>query len=247
MRGKWLSVIAAVASLIVIAALAYVFFPRSPFLREELVDGKYECRIGYTGEDYRGFEAGKIFYVKDGAEHEGYYSSYLRDSLDWIKANTPEDSVFLNWWDYGHMIVGYGERDCVGKNPSEEALVSIADSTGQRELDPHEKIVDVGKALTTTNVSETAAIMEKYGATYLLVTTEDGKGKPYWIFHFAGLDFYADYWNTTWQATDLPFDPNQYNETGKETVIYKVLTHADLPGFTLVYSDENVKIYKHST
>jgi hypothetical protein len=77
------------------------------------------------------------------------------------------------------MIVGYVERDSVGQNPSEEALVSIGDPTGVKELDPHTKIVDVAQALTTTNASETVTIMEKYGATYLLVTVEDGKGKPY--------------------------------------------------------------------
>jgi asparagine N-glycosylation enzyme membrane subunit Stt3 len=246
LMGKKLSLILVSSILIiVIVTLVYVFLFSSPFLREEYVGGRYNCRIGITGEDPRGFEVGKIFYVKGGVEHEGYYNEYLRDALDWIKTNTPENAVFLNWWDYGHMIVGYSERDSVVKNPSEEALVSVADPTRFEELDPHEMIVDVAKALTTTNESETVAIMEKYGATYLLVTVEDGKGKPYWIFHFAGLDF-ADYMNISWQGSDLPFDPNQYNELGKETVIYRVLIQAEISGLTQIYSDGNVKIYKRS-
>jgi hypothetical protein len=77
------------------------------------------------------------------------------------------------------------------------------------------------------------------------VTVEDGKGKAYWIFHFAGLDF-ADYTNVSWQGSDLPFDPNQYNELGKETVIYGVLIQAEISGLTQIYSDENVRIYKRS-
>jgi hypothetical protein len=30
-------------------------------------------------------------------EHEGYYNEYLRNALDWIKTNTPENAVFLDW------------------------------------------------------------------------------------------------------------------------------------------------------
>lgn len=246
MRSRWFLVLTSVVSLVVIAVLAYLLLPSLQFLREEHVGGEYDCRIGITGEDPRGFEVGKVFYVKDGVKHDGYYGGYLRDALDWIKTNTPENSVFLNWWDYGHMIIGYGERDSIVKNPSEEALVSVADPTEFEELDTHEKIVSVAKALTTTNASETLATMEMYGATYLLVTGEDGKGKPHWIFHFAGLDFYTDYWNTSWQGSDLAFDPNQYNESGKETVICRLLAEAEIPGLTQVYIDENVKIYKRS-
>jgi hypothetical protein len=247
LMGKKLSLIlVSFVLVIIIVALAYVFWFSSPFLREEYVGGRYECRIGITGEDPRGFEVGKIFYVKDGVKHEGYYNEYLRDALDWIKSNTPENAVFLNWWDYGHMIVAYGERDSVVKNPSEEALVSVADPTGFKELDPHEMIMDVAKALTTTNESETMAILKKYGATYLLVTVEDGVGKANWIFHFADLNF-ADYMNESWQGSDLPFDPNLYNERGKETVIYKLLTQIQIKWLTQIYADENVRIYKFST
>lgn len=82
MGRKWFLVIASAALLIVIVALAYVFFLSPRFLRWEHVGGKYECRIGITGEDPRGFEVGRLFYVKDAVEHEGYFNAYLRDALD---------------------------------------------------------------------------------------------------------------------------------------------------------------------
>lgn len=229
--------------IIIISVLVYVFVFSPQFLREEIIGGKYECRIGITGEDMRGFEVGNVYYIKDGVEHDGYYNEYLKDALDWIKINISENAVFLNWWDYGHMIVGYSERDSVVKNPSEEALVSVADSTRFKELDSHERILDSAKALTTTNESEIVAIMEKYEATYLLVTAEDGTDKAHWIFHFAGLEL-TNYLNTSWQSSELPFNPNQYNENGKETTLYKVLTQAEVTGLIQVYNDENVKIYK---
>ncbi len=245
MGSKWFLALAAASLLIVIAALVYVLLPSSQFLREEYVGGKYECRIGITGEDPRGFEVGRLFYVKNGVEHEGYFDAYLRNTLDWIKAHTLENAVFLNWWDYGHMIVGYAQREAVIRNPSQEALISVKDASEFKELDPHEVIVDVAKALTTTNENETLETMSEYGATYILVTAEDGTGKPYWIFHFAGLNF-TNYVNTSWQPSSLAFDPNQYNELGKETVIYRILVNAEIQGLTRVYSDENVRIYKCS-
>lgn len=148
-----------------IAALVYVLLPSSQFLKEEYVGGKYECRVGITGEDPRGFEVGRLFYIKDGVEHEGFFNAYLRNALDWIRAHTPENVVFLNWWDYEHMIIGYAERESVIRNPSQEALISVKDASEFKEFDPHEMIVDIAKALTTTNENETLETMSKYGAT----------------------------------------------------------------------------------
>ena len=242
LERKKLLVLIAMILPIVIIAFANVFL--SPqFLREEYVGGKYDCRIGITGKDQRGFEEGALFYVKNGVEHQGYFNSYLRTALDWIRANTSENTIVLNWWDYGHMIVGYAERDSVIKNPSQEALISVKNPSGFQELDPHPMIVDVAKALTTINVSETLVAMNKYNATYIMVTVDDGKTKPYWIFHFAGLNF-TDYLNASWQDTGLPFDPNQYNTLGKETIMYKILVNSQIQGLIQVYSDQNVRIYK---
>lgn len=228
------------ALLILTVVLAYVFILSPGFIRIEYIGGKYECKIGITGRDSRGFEIGRLFYIRDGIEHEGYFNAYLRSALDWIKGNTPENAIFLNWWDYGHMIVGYAERESVIRNPSQETLISVKDASQIKELDPHEMIVDVAKALTTTNENETLEIMRKYNATYILVTLEDGKEKAYWIFKFAGLNF-TNYVN---QSSTMAFDLDQYNSLGKRTVIYRILVGAEIQGLTQVYFDENVRIYK---
>lgn len=138
MGRKWFLILGSAALLVVIAALVYVFFPSPRFLREEYIGGKYQCRLGISGEDPQGFEVGWLFYVKDGVEQNGYFNAYLRNALDWIKLDTPESAVFLNWWDYGHMIVGYSEKESVIKNPSEEALVSVRDPADYEELVPHD-------------------------------------------------------------------------------------------------------------
>jgi len=188
--------------IVVVAVVGTYFFWINKPLKEEVVGGTYNVKLIIEGNDTRGFEYGYIVYTKGGVEHIGYYNSYLRNALDWIKTNTPENSTFLCWWDYGHMICGYAERESIVKNPSKEALVSVADKYKPtiKELDPHEKILDVAHALTTTNENVIKEIMEKYDANYILLTTEDGGGKAPWIFHFAELN-YTNYYKPT-----PPFD-----------------------------------------
>lgn len=233
--------------IILITILVYTFFFSGPkYLREEYVGGKYECSIGIFGEDPRGYEVGEIRYVKNDVHYKGFYNSYLRDAMDWIKADTSVDAVVMSWWDYGHMIVGYSEREAVIKNPSQEALMSVKDPSYYSEFEPHKKLVDVATALTTTDISETISLMEKYGADYILVTYEDGGGKANWIFHFAGLNF-ADYMNSTWLQqghSGYTFNQNMYNDLGKQTTIYKILAIEAIEGLELTYSDENVVVYK---
>ena len=245
---KNLLIIVSIVLLIAIVALAYVFLSAPKFLRED-VGGKYQCRIEIIEKDPRGFDIGFVYYLKEGVEYKGGYDSSLKDALDWIRNNTSDNAIFLNWWDYGHMVVGYAERESVIKNPSEEALISVGNPSSYKELEPHEKIVDVTKALTTTDENETISIMNKYNATHILVTVVDGAGKATWIFRFAGHNI-TDYMDTSWYYTgpwSYTFDPNMYNELGEKTTIYKILTNAEIAGLTQVYSDENVRIYKRST
>jgi asparagine N-glycosylation enzyme membrane subunit Stt3 len=234
--------LASAAVLVVAGVLAIAFWLPGTV---EYVGGKYQCRIEITGQDPRGFKVGRIFYAKDGVEHRGYWGENMRNTLDWIRNNTPGNAVFLNWWDYGHMIVGYAERESVSKNPSEEALISVIDPSDFPELDSHTIIVDVAKALTTADENETLATMSKYNATYILVAADDGKGKAGWLFNFAGLN-YSAYYNYSWQPTNLPFDANQYNELGRQTVFCRILSNAQIYGLTQVYTNENFTIYKRS-
>jgi asparagine N-glycosylation enzyme membrane subunit Stt3 len=230
--------------------MIYFFIVSKP-VKEEVIGGKYNAKliVEGKGKDVRGleFEYGEIVYTKDGIEHRGYYNSYLKKALNWIKANTPENSTFLCWWEYGHMIVGYAERESVIKNPSAEALIYLTDKSKIKELDPNEKIVDVARALTTTDENTTKAVMEKYGASYILVTLVDGSPYGYWIFKLAGLN-HTDYFRPVSPFGEglILFRSEDYTELGKQTIIYKLLTDANMQFLHVVYSDEMVKIFKIS-
>ena len=51
------------------------------------------------------------------------------DSLEWIKNNTPEDSVIASWWDYGYWIQTKGERASLADNAtiSTERIIKLAE------------------------------------------------------------------------------------------------------------------------
>jgi len=226
-----------VAVAIVVAGVGLYFTlkndGRGPPESVETVGGKFNVTISFW-EDHAQME----YTDEDGKHSETYFMVEMRDGLDWIKANTPENAMFLCWWDYGHMIKGYAERNVIARNPSEEILESIQcareDPTCVKEFDPHEKILDVAAALATSNSAETLQIMEKYDATYIVVCVDD-LIKASWIYRIAGLEE-TDY---------LVFEDSEtrFSEAGKQTMIARLLENRDVD-FTLIYEDEEIKVYK---
>lgn len=220
-------------------ALTIQYFFGVP-VQKEVLGGKYNATI-LIKSVYLDFDVGEILYTVEGVEHRGFYGAYFRDALEWIKVHTAENASFLNWWDYGHMIFGYGERDTIIKNPSQEALDSVVNPDDFRNLEPHVKLVEVASALTTTEVNLTKSIMDTYDATYIILSTEDGGFKTVPIFTYSGLTV-EDYV----QPPPYPdtFKSGDYTSLGKDTILYKLLDNNEVEGLTQVYSDEIVKIFK---
>ncbi|MCJ7425278.1 dolichyl-diphosphooligosaccharide--protein glycosyltransferase subunit STT3 [Candidatus Bathyarchaeota archaeon] len=237
--------IVAVIAIIVVAAVvigAVSYYNLTQKSKElptstEHVGGRYNATLSFFKDG-----SAQIEYTDETGNHsEHYFESEMRTGLDWINGSTPENATFLCWWDYGHAIKGYAERKVTGRNVSHEwiEMVQIArtDPSAIKEFDPNEKLVDVAKALTTSNGTETRQIMEKYGATYVVVYKDDGPpvGKVWWMFKVAGLDP-ASYWKLE-NSTQL------FNDAGKQTMLSRLLDNRDT-GFTLVYQDESMKVYK---
>jgi hypothetical protein len=133
------------------------------------------------------------------------------------------------------MIKAIGERNPITRNPSYEIIDSIADPSGIKEYDSHEKIRDVAIAFTTNNQTKLTHIMEKYNAEYLIVGKNDLFTTAH-LFKIAGLTYtnYVVNQNGDWSFTEL----------GKETIIAKLLNNNTDSGLTLVYQDQEMKIYK---
>jgi asparagine N-glycosylation enzyme membrane subunit Stt3 len=228
--------IIAVAAVVIAAISYYSLTQKSKELptSTEHVGGKYNVTLSFFNRS-----GAQMEYTDETGSHSGfmYFEPQMRIGLDWIKNATPENAVFLCWWDYGHMIKGYAERSVVARNPSHEWINMIAEPWRSQvtEFDPNEKIVDIAKALTTINSTETLQTMQKYGATYVVVYKDDLL-KSSWMYKVAELDpptQYITYQNSTYTFTDA----------GMNTMISRLLDNRDT-GFTLVYQDASMKVYK---
>jgi len=195
----------------------------------ENVGGRYNATIIGFGDHY------KVEYTDEDGKHiDGYFEDEMRSGLDWIKNYTPENATFLCWWDYGHMIKGYAERETVVRYPSEEIRESVANQSSIKGFDPYDKIFDVATALTATDLNVMLQIVEKYNVTHILVSGDDSS-KAGWIFRAAELEP-MDY---------LIFHDSEveFNDEGMQTMIAKLLENRDT-GLTLVHEDEEIKVYR---
>ena len=202
------------------------------------IGGKYQATLSLMAQ-FGEFESGDILYTIDGVERRGYFYSGFASALDYLKKNSPEDSTIFAWWDYGNMIIGYGEREAVAINPSEKLLIGVTNSSTNIETDPDKVIDNIGKALTTGDSAETLSLLKKYDAEYLLVAAgplgDEGKAK--WIFFAGGvpLDDMNNYW----------IDGEIVGQ-GMHTILYKMLNKDDVDGFKLIFTDQNTRVYQIS-
>ena len=226
-QRKWTStILVVVLAVLTVALLAYYAFISTPGKVEE-IGGKYDVVIKF----WRRNNVVTIEYTDESGRHMGLFWNDTRKCLEWIKENTSENAVFLCWWDYGHMIKGYTGRDVIIRNPSKEIQKSVANPKKVREYDPHERIVDVARALSTEDPNVTLNIMKKYNASYIFIYKDDLR-KAGWIFWAAGLNS-SDYIN----------DEGNFTDRGKQTILYRLVSGIN-PVFTIAYQDERVKVYR---
>jgi asparagine N-glycosylation enzyme membrane subunit Stt3 len=134
-------VVVAVVAIVVVVSVGLVLQGSETPETFEEIGGKYDAIVSYYGDNRTLIE-----YRDETGNHIGDYYPSMAASLDWVKANTPEDSVFLCWWDYGHMIEAYAERDAVVKDPSEEILDSVVVTGDITEFASHQTILGVADA-----------------------------------------------------------------------------------------------------
>ena len=54
--------------------------------------------------------------ILNGASFYQMATGDWRDATNWLKENTPDDSVVFTWWDYGYYIQTLGERTTLADN-----------------------------------------------------------------------------------------------------------------------------------
>ncbi len=185
------------------------------------------CTLRNSTEQNTMTTSPRFTYSRDGRNFTpDYYDESLKDALKWIKDNTSQDAVFLSWWDYGHMIRAFGERDVVVYAPSPNLNDTIgAPWTPEKgPFSAEETTRDVARALLSNNSSETLDIMKSYNATYVFVYASDPM-KSYGMFVAIG-------------------ESDKSIRDVEDTFINKALREEEIEGMELAYSDENVVIYR---
>lgn len=155
-----------------------------------------------------------------------YQPSDIGPCMDWIRTNTPEDAVFLCWWDYGHTIRDLGKRDVIIFSPSYE--MDSEHTAGHHwnveksgELASQERIQDVALALLALDSTQTIEIMHKYNATYIFIHHSDIT-KSWAMYYVLG----------------------EPSSTSTDTVLSKTLNKEDIQHFKLAYTDQVATIYE---
>ena len=176
-------------------------------------------------------------------------SSDWTDSLEWIKNNTPKDSVIASWWDYGYWIQTKAERATLADNStlSTEKIKKIAQIFLSEPEEGWKSLEDMGADYFVLFVAA-----QRYGvdgsqnqSIYNLGGGGD-ESKKQWFMRIAGEPLgkylYNDgisgtdtFWNETLMGKMIPFEPIGYVnfQTNEQSLTFQ-------PGFTPVY-EKNIK------
>jgi len=184
--------------------------------------------------------------ILNGGSSYGVSTNDWTEPLEWIKNNTPEDSVIAAWWDYGYWITTMSDRT---------TLVDNATLSGPR-------IAEIAKILLSSP-DEAWNSLQEIGVDYILVFVagqriDQGQDEPVyllngggdeskkqWFMRIAGVPLQKyvhpdgssgtdEFWNNTLLGKLFPFSTLAYidsrnTETQSET--WK-------PGFTAVYGKD---------
>ncbi len=106
---------------------------------------------------------------------------------NFLKTQTPQDSLVGTWWDPGHMVTGLAERRVVadGAHCGFDCKYTIND-----------RIVDLGKTFATNNENESVQIIRKYqgdSPKVYWIASDDLIGKFQWLQYYGtGCDARSD-------------------------------------------------------
>jgi hypothetical protein len=204
----------------------------------EHIGGKYNASIEHflIEKSNESFGYDEIVYQYNGTTARGMFVPTAIRTLDWIRNATASDSVFLCWWPYGHGIRGWAERDSIITSPSKD----IEDTTYFPERvvkwESQARVKDVATALLTADLNETARVMSKYGAKYVMI---DRDAITYTDALCKALDKRTEDYAVFENGTGYHFVGR-----GLECSACKFLNATCLPGFELAHEDGSFRVFR---
>ncbi|MDP2900833.1 MAG: STT3 domain-containing protein, partial [Candidatus Bathyarchaeota archaeon] len=95
------------------------------------------------------------------AVFDGKYSHDWIDALNWLEANTTEDSIICSWWDYGYWIESVANR------------TTLADGSTRNAT----QIVNIARMMLEPK-NESLRLMKQYNVDYVVVFVTFNPTKP---------------------------------------------------------------------
>ncbi len=169
------------------------------------------------------FSHGMTVAVYSGSPQMAPRDRYGNFYFDWEEAFTfiqnqlPANAVIASWWDYGYWIMVRGNKTTIVDNATFNTT----------------QIALVGRALTSTNETESLEILRKFNATHVLVyfghndaNLHGDEGKWIWMARISFDVFYTpwEYEYYTPTLTGVVYTPKFFNMT-----LYKLLYYHDPP------------------
>ena len=152
------------------------------------------------------------------------------DTLNWIKNNTPKDSVVASWWDYGYWIQTLGDRKTLADNATidTERIAAIARMFLSSPDDAWKMLHDMGANYVLVYVVGQKFVSN--GQELYVLGGGGDESKKQWFIKIAGEDsskFLEDdqftptnyFWTNTMLGQMFPFtlttyyDPNAHTES----------------------------------
>lgn len=147
---------------LVVGLFSYWTLSKDEFWKTALII-LFAISLVFSGLSFVNFEKQTAYGVK--ATVPSSYTFQWQKAMDWVRDNTPENAIFVHWWDYGYWVQSIGQRPTVTDGGH---LIGYWDHLTGRYL------------LTTPNPASALSIMKSYNVSYLLIDSTDlGKYPAY--------------------------------------------------------------------
>lgn len=181
--------------------------------------------------------------ILNGGTNFGAVFADWPDTLEWIRTQTPEDSMVAAWWDYGYWITAMGNRTSFVDNATMDQN-AIREMARTLIADPDEawkRLNEMGADYILIFIAGTKIQSEPVGA-YLLNGGGDESKKQWFMriaaddpvdryLHMDGLSGTDYFWDGTLTGRLIPYSVIAYvsPQTNEQSASY-------VPGYTPVYA-----------
>jgi dolichyl-diphosphooligosaccharide--protein glycosyltransferase len=166
-----------------------------------------------------------------------------KESMEWIKNNTPKDAVIASWWDYGYWISTLAERATINDNSTccTHIIENVAKMFLSSPQEGWQMLKDMQADYVVVFVSGQRLAVDNEDQSLYVLQGGGDESKKQWFIRIAdkpmaqylesdaisGTDYF---WNDTLLGKMFPFTPLAYVnlQTNQQSATYQ-------PGFTPIY------------